>query len=117
MISKKNMWNPRILISILFLIFHIQLFSQTITVNDSGNTPEELVDILIGNSCISKSNFNISSNKSVAYFNNNSGSFPISVGAIIRNGIAEYSGGLYTNENMSSQISMNGDIDLQNISD
>ena len=117
MISKKNMWNPRILISILFLIFHIQLFSQTITVNDSGNTPEELVDILIGNSCISKSNFNISSNKSVAYFNNNSGSFPISEGVIIRNGIAEYSGGLYTNENMSSQISMNGDVDLQNISD
>jgi len=55
MFCEKNRRNPKILLGILFLIFHIQLFSQTITVNDTENTPEELVDLLIGNNCITRS--------------------------------------------------------------
>jgi len=93
------------------------LFSQTITVNDTENTPEELVDLLIGNNCITRSNVTISSNKSIAYFNNNMGNFPINEGVIIRNGIAEHTSGSYTNQNISSQVSSDGDLDLQNISD
>ena len=102
---------------ILFLCAIPVLKAQTITVDDALRSPEELVDVLIGNSCISKSNFNISSNKSVAYFNNNAGKFPITEGVIIRNGIAEYTSGTYTNQNVSSKISDNGDVDLQAISD
>ena len=93
------------------------MFSQTITVNDTENTPEELVDLLIGNNCITRSNVTISSNKSIAYFNNNMGNFPINEGVIIRNGIAEHTSGSYTNQNISSQVSSDGDLDLQNISD
>ena len=108
--------NKLILTIIIFFFYPLNFISQTIVVDDISNTKEQLVDFLIGNSCISKSNVAISSNKSVAYFNNNSGAFPISEGIIIRNGIAEYTSGLYNNENLSSQISSNGDADLQEIS-
>jgi gliding motility-associated-like protein len=104
------------IIIFIFLLINTSNLAQTITVNDARNTPEELVDLLIGNSCISRSNVKTSSNKSVAYFNNNSGIFPISEGIILRNGIAEYTSGPYNNVNLSSQISTDGDIDLQNIS-
>ena len=59
-------------LSYFFLLFSIPLLCQTISVDDTSNSTEDLVDILIGNNCIPKSNFNISSNRSVAYFNNNS---------------------------------------------
>lgn len=42
---------------------------------------------------------------------------PINEGVIIRNGIAEHTSGSYTNQNISSQVSSDGDLDLQNISD
>ncbi|MGJ8745714.1 choice-of-anchor L domain-containing protein [Polaribacter sp.] len=100
-----------------FLLVPTLLFSQTITIDDSSNSAEELVNMLINNSCIPVSNYNISSTKSVAYFNNNNGAFPISEGIIIRNGIAKYSEGAFTNANLSSEISTNGDDQLQAISD
>jgi hypothetical protein len=42
--------------------------------------------------------------------------FPIKEGVIIRNGIAKYSEGKYTGNNLSSQLNNNSDFELQKIS-
>ena len=93
------------------------IFSQTISVNDSGFSPQQLVDLLLSSSCATNSNISISSNQSVAYFNGNSSVFPISEGIIIRSGIASNTAGAYTGTNLDSQVTTNGDADLQAISD
>ncbi|QVY66216.1 choice-of-anchor L domain-containing protein [Polaribacter sp. Q13] len=108
----------RFLKSIVFvaaLIITSSLFSQTVSVDDT-KTAEELANQLIDNSCISKSSFNSSSNQSVASFTNNGGSFPISEGIIIRSGIAKQTEGTFTNTNLSSENSTNGDANLQTYS-
>lgn len=103
---------------IAFIIFSGQKsFSQAITVDDSGFTPQQLVDLLISSSCATSSNISISSNQSVAYFNGNGSIFPINEGIIIRSGIASNTAGVYTNTNLDSQVNTNGDADLQAISD
>jgi gliding motility-associated-like protein len=104
------------LIYLIVLLFSATLFSQTITVNDATNTPAQLVDLLLGNSCVEVSNISISSPQSVAYFNRNASLFPINEGIIIRNGIAIHTQGTYNNLNLSSQINSNGDTYLQNLS-
>ena len=91
--------------------------AQTISVDDSGFTPQQLVDLLLSTSCATNSNIGISSNQSVAYFNGNGSSFPIAEGIIIRSGIAANSAGLYTGNDLDSQANTNGDSDLQAISD
>lgn len=106
----------------LSLFFIIALFnapsiySQTVSV-DVSNTPTQLVNILLGSSCLVPSNQNVSSQQSVGSFNNNGSSFPISQGVIIRNGNVLHTQGAYTDSNLSSQINTNGDPDLQAISD
>ncbi|MCL7762737.1 choice-of-anchor L domain-containing protein [Polaribacter sp. Z014] len=108
----------RFLKSIVFvaaLIITSSLFSQTVSVDDT-KTAEELANQLIDNSCISKSSFNSSSNQSVASFTNNGGSFPISEGIIIRSGIAKQTEGTFSNTNLSSENSTNGDANLQTYS-
>ena len=100
------------------LIITTSLFSQqTVSVDDTSYTEEELVNQLVDNNCITESNIKISSKQSVASFNNNGGSFPISKGIIIRTGNAKNSEGSYSNTNLSSKNSINGDSDLQKISD
>jgi gliding motility-associated-like protein len=72
---------------LLFMLFAVACMqSQTITINNTTNTPEQLVNLLLGNSCVQVSNITISSNQSVAYFNNNGSSFPIAEGVVIRSG-------------------------------
>lgn len=104
----------------IYLIFCLVCYSgilaQSITVDDNSRTASQLVALLLKNSCTTVSNISISSSKSAAYFNNNSSSFPLQEGVIIRNGIAKYSEGPYTGTNLSSQENTNTDIDLQNIS-
>ncbi len=90
-------------------------YSQSITVDDTSNSPNQLVDLLLGNSCTDVSNVMISSNQSVASFNNNGSAFPINEGIIIRSGIAKYSEGQYTGNNLDSQVNTNGDNGLQSI--
>ncbi|WP_158837418.1 T9SS type B sorting domain-containing protein [Polaribacter sp. L3A8] len=102
---------------IITLIISSSLFSQTVSVDDTSYTEEQLVNQLVESTCISKSNFNISSNQSVASFNNNGGSFPISKGIIIRTGTAKNSEGSFTNTNLSTENSTNGDTDLQQINE
>ncbi|WP_347174357.1 T9SS type B sorting domain-containing protein [Polaribacter uvawellassae] len=103
---------------LLFLFFFsisIQFFGQAITV-DNTRTSDDLVNLLIGSSCAAIDNVNISSNQSVAYFNQNGSTFPISDGVIIRSGIATHTQGSYTGTNLDSQVNTNSDPDLQQIS-
>lgn len=102
-------------IFLLFLNFSLQLFSQSITV-DNTRSANDLVSLLVGNSCAVTSNINISSNQSVAYFNQNGSTFPIKEGVLIRSGIATHTQGPYTGNNLDSQINTNSDADLQQIS-
>jgi gliding motility-associated-like protein len=90
--------------------------AQTISVDDSGFTPQQLVNLLLSTSCATNSNISISSSQSVAYFNGNGSAFPISEGIIIRSGIAANTAGLYTGNNLDSEVNTNGDPDLQAIS-
>jgi len=98
-------------------MFSHSFFSQTVSVDDTY-TKEQLLEQLLGNTCIDNSNPNISSSQSVGYFNNNGGDFPISEGVIIRNGDVKYTAGVYTDTNLSTTVSPAiGDGDLQEISD
>lgn len=101
----------------MLLLIGKAINAQTIAVNDNGFTPQQLVDMLLASSCATNSNISISSNESVAYFNGNGSTFPISEGIIIRSGIARNSAGIYTGNDLDSQVTTNGDPDLQAISD
>lgn len=103
------------LIALLLLCSFIS-YSQTITVDDTNYSASDLANLLVTNSCISPTNISYSSGQSVAYFNRNNSAFPINQGVIIRNGIAQHSAGIYSGNNMSSQVNSNSDVDLENIS-
>jgi gliding motility-associated-like protein len=101
----------------IFLFFSTVSLSQTITVDNTTNSPADLVNLLLGNSCVEVSNISISSNQSVGYFNQNGSSFPISQGIILRSGNILDTQGLYTGSNLSTTASGGGaDPFLQNLS-
>jgi gliding motility-associated-like protein len=104
------------LLLIFAFIYSNCLFSQAITVDNTTNSPAQLVDLLLGNSCVEVSNISVSSTQAVAYFNQNGSSFPISEGIIIRNGVATFTQGPYTGLNLSSSVTNSGDAFLQNLS-
>ncbi|TVZ54974.1 gliding motility-associated-like protein [Lutibacter sp. Hel_I_33_5] len=109
---------PRItkwLFLIAILCFCNSGFSQ-VTVNDSNLSSQGMVDLLLSNSCATRSNISVSSNQSVAYFSNNGSNFPLNEGIIIRNGIATHTQGIYTGNNLNSQLNTNSDADLQTLS-
>ena len=91
-------------------------FSQTITVDDASYSATDLANLLLNGSCIDPTNISYSSGQSVAYFNQNASSFPITEGIIIRTGEAILTEGLYTDTNLNSQVNNNGDVDLEAIS-
>jgi hypothetical protein len=91
-------------------VFYTGIIAQSITIDD--NSRDASLVQLLGNST-TVSNISISSSKSTAYFNNNTSAFPIKEGVIIRNGIAKYSEGKYTGNNLSSQLNNNSDFELQ----
>ena len=105
----------KVFLSIFFYVFAFQLHSQTVIVDDTRN-PTDLVNLLVGNSCSAVSNIQISSNQSVAYFNQNGSIFPINEGILIRSGIASHTQGAYTGNNLDTQVNTNSDVDLQQIS-
>ena len=111
-----NSFLKKLLYLLFFLVGSFNLISQTISVNDTGFTSQELVNLLLANSCATTSNISISSNQSVAYFNGNGSTFPIQEGIIIRSGIAANSQGIYTGNGLDSQVNSNTDADLQAIS-
>lgn len=103
------------LISFLCLCSFIS-YGQTITIDSNSYSASDLANLLVTNSCITPTNVSYSSGQSVAYFNKNGSGFPINQGIIIRNGVAQNSAGVYTGNNLSSQVNSNSDVDLQNIS-
>ena len=105
----------KIVFSLLLLFAVNQVYAQGITVDDTRNK-NDLVDLLIGQSCASINNINISSDKSVAYFNKNGSRFPISEGVLIRSGIAKHTQGRFTGNNLDSEVNTNSDVDLQKLS-
>ena len=101
----------------LLLLFSAVSFSQTITVDNTTNSPTDLVNLLLGNSCVTVSNISISSNQSVGYFSRNGSSFPINEGIILRSGNILNTQGLYTDTNLSTPAVGGGaDAFLQNLS-
>ena len=103
--------------SILLLFFSSISFSQSITVDNSTRSPTQLVNLLVGNSCLSLSNISISSPNSVGYFNKNGSGFPINEGIILRSGSILSTQGVYTDTNLSSTATGGGlDTFLQNLS-
>lgn len=105
------------ILQIFAFLYSTCLFSQAITVDNTTNSPTDLVNLLLGNSCVEVSNISVSSTQSVAYFNQNGSAFPISEGIIIRNGVATFTQGPYTGANLSSSVTASGDSFLQNLSD
>jgi gliding motility-associated-like protein len=91
-------------------------YSQTITVDSNTYSASDLANLMFSNSCINPTNVSYSSGQSVAYFNRNNSTFSLNEGVIIRNGVAQNSAGIYTGNNLSSQVNSNSDVDLVNIS-
>mgnify|MGYP001293512226 FL=1 len=79
--------------TLLIVLCSLNVFSQSISV-DNSTSQQQLVDMLLNNACLEVSNISISSNVSVASFDNNNGDFPISEGVIIRSGEAQYTAGM-----------------------
>jgi len=101
----------------ILLLVSTASFSQTITVDNTTNSPADLVNLLLGNSCVEVSNISMSSNQSVGYFNQNGSSFPINQGIILRSGNILDTQGTYTGLNLSTTASGGGtDAFLQNLS-
>jgi hypothetical protein len=111
-------YNCKIILFTFFLlaISTNSFWSQNVTIDDEKYSANNLVDLLVSNNCLTSSNYKLSSNKSVAYFNNNNSSFPIKEGIILRNGIAKFSEGKFSDSKLSSEINANKDEDLSEIS-
>ncbi|WBL21968.1 T9SS type B sorting domain-containing protein [Zunongwangia sp. HRR-M8] len=103
------------LIKYVVILFFAAGYGQAITIDDAGVSKEELVAGLLDNSCVKITNVTQSDKEAVAYFNNNSGDFPISEGVIIRSGKAKFTEGPYEGQNLSSEINDDVDPDLQAI--
>jgi len=100
----------------LLLLFSCLSYSQTILVDDTSYSATDLANLLLNGSCIDPTNVSYSSGQSVAQFDSNGSSFPLTEGIIIRTGIAKHTEGTYTNTNLSDQLNTNSDPDLQAIS-
>ena len=104
-------------LSFLVLLFSTFVCSQGIVVDTVTYSNQDLVrNVLVTNGCITTSNFSASSRLSVGYFNKASSNFPLNEGIIIRSGKAKFTQGQYTGNNISSQVTTNGDAALQGIS-
>ncbi|MGB5942502.1 MAG: choice-of-anchor L domain-containing protein [Leeuwenhoekiella sp.] len=99
-------------ILLFFCINFVQ--SQTISV-DNGYSNAELAQLFLSNSCSNISNIQLSDPRSVQYFNNNNGDFPIREGIIIRSGDAALTQGIIDTTKISSAINDNGDPFLESL--
>ena len=103
--------------SYVFILFSFVSFSQTITIDDENYTATDLTNLILNGSCKTPDNISYSSSQSVAKFDSNGSTFPITEGIILRTGIAKNTEGIYTNSNLSSQLNSNSDTTLQTISE
>src|SRR5690606_3729147 len=99
----------------LFLLLGFSVFSQSISVDATSYSPTDLANLLMDDSCVEVYNVSASSSQAVAYFNNNGGAFPFAEGVVIRTGVADFSSGSYTGQDMSSQLNSNSDAFLSQL--
>ncbi len=111
----KKKYMTKFLLQLFLILFSVIGYGQAISIPQLNDTPESLVGTLLNNACVEVSNIELSSQQSVAYFNNNGGNFPIEEGVIVRSGDASLTEGIYTGEGLSSQINSNSDTDLVQI--
>jgi len=103
-------------ISYFLVLFSCLSFSQTITVNDTSYSATDLTNLLLNGSCIDPTNISYSSPQSVAQFDGNGSTFPLTEGIILRTGVAKLTEGPYTDTNLSSQVNSSSDPTLEAIS-
>jgi gliding motility-associated-like protein len=107
----------RLTYAVLLLLIARPIFGQGIVIDTTTYSIPDLVKLeLTPNSCTNETNFQFSSKQSIGMFTNTNPNFPIQKGVIIRNGLAKYSEGTYSGQNLNSQINSNGDAYLQNLS-
>ncbi len=100
---------------LFFLGAFFNSYAQAITVEDNYNS-NDLVNLVLTNSCLELLNTSMSEGQSVGYFNKNGSGFPLNEGVVIRNGLAAYTAGNYTGNNISTPLNTNTDSFLQNLS-
>jgi len=103
-------------ISCFLVLFSCLSFSQTITVDDTSYSATDLTNLLLNGSCIDPTNISYSSPQSVAQFDGNGSTFPLTEGIILRTGVAKLTEGPYTDTNLSSQVNSSSDPTLEAIS-
>lgn len=108
-----------LLLTISLVLLSSFLFGQSMTVNTSIYTAEELVQDVLINGCVTADNItnvgNFSgSNAAIGYFNANGTSFPFNAGIILSSGLATEapgSGGTFA----STSLGLGGDNDLDDL--
>ena len=107
-------------ITLLFCLFSISLFSQSIVVDTNTYTVPQLVNnVLINSPCVSAANINWStgtnfgSTNGIGYFTNSNPNFPMQSGVILSTGNVLNSGGPNTTILSSGNVAWTGDSDLE----
>lgn len=100
----------------IFFLFINNVFGQGITVDDTYTAADLANLLLLNDPCVEISNISMSDGQSVAYFNQNSSTFPLTEGVLIRSGQANLTAGQYTDTNLSSPLNNDTDTFLQDLS-
>ena len=113
----KKTYMIKFLLPLILSLASVVGYGQAISIPQLNDTPESLVGTLLDNACVEVANIDLSSQQSVAYFNNNGGNFPIEEGVVIRTGDVSLTQGSYTGEGLSSQINNFSDSTLEEINE
>lgn len=104
----------KLILFFIFLNFSLT-HSQSLTVEDDYSS-NDLVNLVLNNSCLELLSTSMSTGQSVGYFNKNGSAFPLNEGVVIRNGLVTYTAGNYSGNNLSSPLNLDTDTFLQNLS-
>ena len=107
-------------INLLFMLFTLVTFSQSINVNTTTYTVPQLVNnILINSPCITANNItwrtgtNFGSTNGIGYFQNTNPNFPMQSGVILSTGNVMQSGGPNTSNLSGGNAAWTGDASLE----
>lgn len=104
----------KLILFFIFLNFSLT-HSQSLTVEDDYSS-NDLVNLVLNNSCLELLSTSMSTGQSVGYFNKNGSTFPLNEGVVIRNGLVTYTAGNYSGNNLSFPLNLDTDTFLQNLS-
>ena len=94
----------KLILFFIFLNFSLT-HSQSLTVEDDYSS-NDLVNLVLNNSCLELLSTSMSTGQSVGYFNKNGSTFPLNEGVVIRNGLVTYTEGNYSGNNLSSALNL-----------